>query len=170
MAPVPLPLTLTIATDKWALVDSRPSPSQSLARADRCFTDSSGPRCRLLMRSHCNKKNETVWWSRCQMRPQPLGLGTELRAGRFASVPISARSMARAGYKSDHWRRYPSPYLRDRPPLKIYRVHLTARTVVAWGGHVATIDSSIDGRSGHKRLIYVLAGCFGSCSLWHRDQ
>jgi hypothetical protein len=31
MAPVPLPPVLTIATDKWALVASRLSPSQSLA-------------------------------------------------------------------------------------------------------------------------------------------
>jgi hypothetical protein len=91
MAPVPLPLTLTIATDKWALVDSRPSPSQSLARADRCFTDCSGPRCRLLTRSHCNKKNETAWWvpvsdasstpqTRNEIARRPLRLGSDFRA------------------------------------------------------------------------------------------
>jgi hypothetical protein len=65
------------------------------------------------------KKMRLPGGSRCQMRPQPLRLGTKLRAGRFASVPISARSMARAWYKSDLWRRYPSPYLRDRPPKNI---------------------------------------------------
>jgi hypothetical protein len=78
-------------------------------------------------------------WARlvsCVLNPADSELNRARCAGRSASVPISAHSASRTGYKGDLWRRYPSPYLRDRS-LKEYREHPTTRNSRSVGRRAA---------------------------------